>query len=145
MIIHFKKLHPDAVLPSYAHQGDAAMDLTTINDGETIAVHGAYEFIEYRFGFAVEIPDGHVGLVFPRSSQSLTGLVLANCVGVIDSGYRGEVKARFKVEPGQRDVYSKGDRIAQLIIMPYPKAEPLWVEKLSDTSRGTGAFGSTNK
>ena len=92
MKIKIKKLHPEAIIPSYATQGDAGMDMTAI----TAQIDKSGLFIEYGTGLAVEIPEGYVGLLFPRSSLSKTSLVLANHVGVVDSGYRGEIKFRFK-------------------------------------------------
>ena len=92
MKIKIKKLHPEAIIPSYATQGDAGMDMTAI----TAQIDKSGLFIEYGTGLAVEIPEGYVGLLFPRSSLSKTSLVLANHVGVIDSGYRGEIKFRIK-------------------------------------------------
>ena len=139
MKIKIKKLHEDAVIPSYAKQGDAGMDLTTItgpSQSET--------YTEYDTGLSMEIPEGYVGLLFPRSSVSKTNLVLANCVGVVDSGYRGPIKLRFKELPGPPGGrYLKGDRVGQIIIMSVPNFEFEEVKELSDTSRGDGGFGST--
>ena len=97
MKVKIKKLHPDAVIPSYAKPGDAGMDLTAISKRVETGSDENGEYIEYGTGLAIEIPEGHVGLVFPRSSVSKKDLFLANAVGVIDSGYRGEVKLRFKL------------------------------------------------
>jgi dUTP pyrophosphatase len=141
MNIKIKKLHENSVIPKYAKPGDAGLDLTavsiTINDNKT---HG---YIEYDSGLAIEIPEGYVGFIYPRSSISNTGLILSNSVGVIDSGYRGSIKCRFKAIPNT-DVYNLGDRFAQLIIMPYPSITFEEVEKLSETERGDGGYGSTN-
>ena len=96
-----------------------------------------------------EIPKGYVGLVFPRSSIRKTDLSLTNCVGVIDSGYRGEIQATFKKIFGKNDVrldeldYNVGDRIAQIMIIPYPSVTFVEVDELSQTDRGEGGFGST--
>lgn len=144
--VKVKKLHPDAVVPKYAKPGDAGLDLTTIN-GDDLKVSAAGQFFTYRTGLAVEIPEGYVGLIFPRSSISKTCLSLTNAVGVIDSGYRGEIIFKFRTEsraPGKH-VYKKGDRVGQLVIMPYPKVEFVEVEELSETDRGEGGFGSTGK
>lgn len=92
MKVKIKKLHPEAIIPSYATQGDAGMDMTAVS----AHIDKSGLFIEYGTGIAVEIPEGFVGLLFPRSSLSKTSLVLANHVGVVDSGYRGEIKFRFK-------------------------------------------------
>jgi dUTP pyrophosphatase len=155
MQVKFKKLHPDAVLPSYAHPGDNGLDLTAISNGKvTNSGPGepAYYFVEFETGVAVELPPGHVGLIFPRSSISKTALSLANSVGVIDSAYRGEIKFRFKIDANlinkfpdipEVAIYKKGDRIGQLIIMPVPIIEPEWTEELKETERGDQGFGST--
>lgn len=139
--VRVKKLHPDAVVPHYASIGAAAFDLTAVSwryDEE-------YEFIEYAIGLAFEIPHGYVGLVFPRSSISKTGLSLANSVGVIDSDYRGDILCRFKMQQlGEiKAVYEVGDRVAQMMIVPVPVTTLVEVDSLEETQRGTGAFGST--
>ena len=135
--IRIKKLDKSSVLPSYSKEGDAGMDLTAIRVYET------WDYIEYYTGLAIEIPEGYVGLIFPRSSISKTGLMLANSVGVIDSGYRGEIKFRFK-RVASGSIYTVAERIGQLIIMPYPNITLEEVEQLSDSNRGEGGFGSTN-
>lgn len=140
MKVKIKKLHKDAVIPKYGKPGDAGVDLTAIseewNDDNSIVTYGT--------GLSVEIPEGHVGLLFPRSSVYKTTLSLANCVGVIDSGYRGEIMFKFRyLEEGM--VYDVGDRVGQLIIMPYPQVEFEEVEDLTDSERGEGGFGSTGK
>jgi dUTP pyrophosphatase len=94
----------------------------------------------------MEIPSGYVGLVFPRSSVRNQDLILSNCVGVIDSGYRGEIQATFKKTMGMdSQSYNPGDRGAQILILPYPKIYMTQVPELSDSERGTGGFGSTGK
>ena len=141
MKVKIKKLLPNAVIPKYAKQGDAGLDLTATSVSVTEEV--GYGYIEYGTGLAVEIPEGYVGLVFPRSSVSVTGLILANAVGVIDSGYRGEIKCRFKWIKNTNK-YIVGDRVAQLLILPYPAIEFEETEELSKTERSEGGFGSTN-
>lgn len=141
MNIKVKKLHKDAIIPFYSKAGDAGMDLTSVSS--KIVNEKDHGYIEYDTGLAIEIPENHVGLVFPRSSISKTGLILANAVGVIDSGYRGSIKCRFKAIPNST-VYNDGDRIAQLMILPYPQITFEEVKELSETSRGEGGFGSTN-
>ncbi len=138
MKVKIKKLHPNAVIPTYAKPGDAGMDLTAT----FISYMGAQ--VEYKTGLAIEIPDGFVGLLFPRSSISNTSLSLANSVGVVDSGYRGEIKAVFNKRKLGIKFYGVGERILQLIILPYPKIEFEEVDELSKTERGEGGFGSTN-
>lgn len=137
MRVRFKKLHPEAVTPSYAKLGDAALDLTAISYSRT-----PY-YWEFKTGLAFEIPEGYIGLLFPRSSISNTGHSLCNSVGVVDSGYRGEVTFRFRVD-AFKNTYLEGDRVGQLIILPYPKIELDEVSELSDTERGKGGYGSTN-
>lgn len=133
----FKKEHPNAVTPAYAKKGDAAVDLTAVS----IRKH-LQKYIEYDTGIAVAIPEGYVGLLFPRSSMTDTGHTMRNSVGVIDSGYRGTMKFRLTSESAYPE-YKVGDRIGQLIIMPYPKID--FVEgELPESERGTSGFGSTN-
>lgn len=137
MKVKIKKLHEDAVIPSYAKHGDAGMDLYSVRmekDNNQNDVHYT--------GLAVEIPEGYVGLLYPRSSISKTSCALRNSVGVIDSGYRGEIMVKFGCSTNL-NCYRVGDRVAQLIIMPYPQIELEEVEELSDTDRGDGGFGST--
>jgi len=137
MKVKIKKLHPDAVIPRYAKPGDAGMDLTAVSAENDDGRH-----ITYKTGLAIEIPQGHVGLLFPRSSVYKTSMALSNCVGVVDSGYRGEVMMKFAFGAHSK-VYSAGDRIGQLIIMPYPQVEFEEVKELSSTQRGEGGYGST--
>lgn len=138
MKIKIKKLHPDAVIPKYAKLGDAGMDLTAISE----EWNEDNSMVTYDTGLAIEIPEGYVGLLFPRSSISKTILSLANSVGVIDSGYRGSIMFKFRY-PEEGMVYDVGDRIGQIIIMPYPTVEFEETEELSSTERGEGGFGST--
>lgn len=143
MRVRVKKLHPDAVLPTYAKKGDAGMDIYAVSDGEADE-HGN---MVYHTGLAFEIPEGHVGLIYPRSSVSKTPHSLRNHVGVIDSGYRGEIIFKFgwveSSNVGDINIYGAGDRIGQIIIMPYPKIDFEWSDELSSTDRGQGGFGST--
>lgn len=138
MKVKIKKLHPNAVIPAYAKPGDAGMDLTCISE----SWNEDNSMVTYDTGLAMEIPEGHVGLLFPRSSVSKTSLVLANSVGVIDSGYRGPIMFKFRY-PEEGMVYDVGDRVGQIIILPYPQVEFEEVEELSNTERGEGGFGST--
>ena len=144
MKIKIKKLIPEAIVPSYAKPGDAGMDLTattkTFDDNNNIV---------YGTGLAVEIPEGYVGLIFPRSSNAKTDLYLTNHVGVIDSGYRGEVEFRFKivgngVMPADfPEAYHLGDKVGQLVVIPYPSINFTEVDELSSSERGEGGFGSS--
>ena len=151
MEIKIKKLHKDAVIPKYAKPGDAGMDLTAVS-----MKIDEYGNICYGTGLAFEIPEGYVGLIFPRSSICKEQLLLSNAVGVIDSGFRGEVSFKFKpsvtfdklgdlTSKWLYGAYNIGDRIGQIIIMPYPQIEFIEVEELSETERGTNGYGSTGK
>jgi dUTP pyrophosphatase len=154
MKVRIKKLNENAIIPSYAKDGDAGMDVIA-----TSIISDTPTQITYGLGIALEIPYGFVGLVFPRSSIRKTGLQLSNSVGVIDSGYRGELQATFnklfggeamydemKVKEIQpNDFYKVGDRVAQIMIIPHPPIEFEEADKLSDTERGEGGFGSTGK
>tara|TARA_R100001594_G_scaffold107519_1_gene142129 strand:- start:722 stop:1156 length:435 start_codon:yes stop_codon:yes gene_type:complete len=141
MRVKVKRLHEKAVIPSYAKHGDAAMDLYA-----TSVDYDDYGNLVCYTGLAMEIPEGHVGLLFPRSSISKTALTLRNSVGVVDSGYRGEVMLKFDREDRlvtDDCLYHAGDRVGQIMIMPYPQVQFEESEELSNTERGTGGFGST--
>ena len=149
MKVKVKKLNNSAVIPSYAKNGDAGLDLTAISK-----FFDECGNICYGIGLPFEIPQGYVGLVFPRSSVSKKQLNLANAVAVIDSGYRGEVIMKFKpslaLDRGQcvtdrltYGTYNVGDRVAQMIIMPYPNIEFEETDELSVTERNDGGYGST--
>jgi dUTP pyrophosphatase len=136
MKVKIKKIHTDAVIPKYAKPGDAAMDLTAVWQKQEL------DLITYGTGLVVEIPNGYVGLLFPRSSVYKAKMFLTNCVGVIDSGYRGEIMMKFEMMDSNA-MYTPGDRIGQLMILPYPKIEFEEVEELTKTDRAEGGFGST--
>lgn len=172
MEVKIKKLCENAVIPSYAKPGDAGMDMTA-----TSKMFDKYGNVEYGTGLAMEIPEGYVGLLFPRSSICKKDLSLANSTGVIDSGYRGEIKFKFKPTLAYMDfgagedphginrdsdsfdfvgiigdnakdavdpaIYNVGDKIGQIIILPYPHIELTEVSELSTTDRGEGGYGST--
>ena len=142
MEIKVKKLNAEAVIPTYAHEtGDACLDLTAISTEVD-----NYGNLVCHFGLALEIPDGYVGLIFPRSSICKKEMMLTNSVGVVDSSYRGEITAKFKPIIGIKHVrYEAGERVAQLMVIPYPHIELTEVEELSETERGTGGYGSTGK
>ena len=135
MKIKVKKLREDAVVPRYAREGDAGMDVVAVSKRVTD------KFVEYGTGLAFEIPRGYVMLIFSRSSVSKKDLVLANSVGVLDSGYRGELLIRFQ-SMGE-DHYEIGERVAQVVVLPYPEIEFNEVDELSDTDKRDGGFGST--
>ena len=141
MRIKIKKLHPKAVKPTYAKESDAGMDLVATSIIENTSFQ-----ITYGLGIAIEIPEGMVGLIFPRSSIRNTELMLSNAVGVIDAGYRGELQATFNKLSGLDSIaYKLGDRIAQIVIVPHPIIQIVEVDELSESSRGIGGFGSTGK
>ena len=149
--VKIKKLHKDAVIPKYETVGSVGMDLTA-----TSKEYDEYGNVVFGTGISIQIPDGYYADLRPRSSISKYDLVLANSVGTIDSDYRGELILKFKPAlkkslhhsgvQSLTDVkeYNIGDRIAQIVILPYPQVSFLEVEELSSTDRGTGGFGSTN-
>ena len=147
--VKIKKLNENAVIPQYAKHGDAGLDLTA-----TSKEYDEHGNVCYGTQLAFEVPHGYVGLLFPRSSNTKKDLILGNSVGVIDSGYRGEVVFKFKPsatldikkETGISTFYNYeiGDRIGQIIIMPYPQINFVEVDELSSSDRGVGAFGSTD-
>lgn len=147
MKINVKRLSNDAILPTYGTEYAAGLDLyayleniTEIHAGQTKLIHT---------GIAIEIPEGYVGLIFPRSGLATKrNLSLANCVGVIDADYRGEIMVAIRNHSLPSEEFStqyieNGERIAQMIIMPYTYASLNEVEELSETKRGEGGFGST--
>ncbi|KAF1026209.1 MAG: Deoxyuridine 5'-triphosphate nucleotidohydrolase [Acinetobacter bereziniae] len=150
MEVKIKKLHKDAIIPNYAHSSDAGLDITA-----TSKFHDENGNICYGSGLAMSIPSGFVGLLFPRSSISKKDLCLANSVGVIDSGYIGEVIFKFKenyrhIYNGNDEIimqdinsYDVGERIGQIIIMPYPKINFVEVDELDSSDRGDSGFGSS--
>ena len=135
------KLTDGAPLPKHAHAGDAGLDLTT---RETVTL-GPGETRMVGTGVSVEIPAGHFGLVVPRSGLGSRGVNLSNCAGVIDSGYRGEIRAPLhnNHRVGAPVVIKRGERVAQLLVLPYVSCECVEVDELGETERGTDGFGST--
>ena len=137
--IKFKKLVKTAKIPTKAHPTDAGADLTAVSK----------EWDEelkcwiYGTGIATEIPEGYVGLIFPRSSIRKYGLMFRNSIGVIDSHYRGEIMVTYKFFNDVPKIYEVGDEIAQLIILPYPEVSYTEVESLSETDRGENGHGSS--
>ena len=141
MRVKIKKIHPDAIIPKYAKKSDAGLDLVATSIKENTSFQ-----ITYGLGIALEIPEGFVGLVFPRSSIRNTELTLSNSVGVIDSGYRGELQATFNKHNGLDSIsYKVGERICQIMIIPHPSIEFEEADELSDSERGVGGFGSSGK
>ena len=141
MKVRFKKLNKDAKAPTKAHATDAGYDLYCIS-AESDIKNGN---IIYKTGIAVEIPRGCVGLLFSRSSICKYDLIQCNAVGVIDSGYRGDLTFVFRRMQPFANCYKVGDKIGQLIIIPYPEIELEEVEELSDSDRGDNGFGSSGK
>jgi dUTP pyrophosphatase len=141
MELPFKRLGPEAVLPERAHPGDAGLDLRSAIDVEV----GPGERAMVPTGLAVAIPDGHAGLVLPRSGlASRQGLTLANAPGLIDAGYRGEVIcAVVNLDRSEPVRVTRGDRIAQLVIVAVPEVRSVLVDELPDSTRGVDGFGST--
>lgn len=139
MKIKVKKFHEKAVIPKYATFGAAAMDLT-ITDVDLLQDN----HVKYYFGLGFEIPDGYAGFIVPRSSCYKQSQILSNCIGVIDSDYRGEVSA---VMIGDRldKMYQVGERAAQIFFLPVPKVQLVEVDDLNETKRGVGGYGSTGK
>lgn len=137
MKVRFKKLCENAVIPVKGSSGAAGFDMVITSMQEVDYYHTGY-----GFGLAVEIPRGYVGLVFPRSSVYKHGMLLTNSVGVIDSDYRGEIRAVFLgVSDEMR--YKVGERACQIVVVKIPEVEVVEVGELSDTERGDGGFGST--
>lgn len=157
--IDFKKLVPEAVEPKKAHHNDAGFDMVCVSKKETD------KYIQYGTGIAMEIPDGYVGLIYPRSSVTKKDLMLKNSVGIIDAGYRGEISFRFNktivkdrevhgseegsvlkyLQPSERDQYEIGDKIGQIIIQKLPDVTFFETDNLNDSERSDGAYGSTDK
>lgn len=168
MQVKIKRVHPHAVIPQYATEHSAGMDLTVAwwefdNDGNKV----------YHTGLAFEIPEGYAGFVFPRSSNAKKNLWLTNAVGIIDADFRGEVTLKYKssirvvssfwnrlklffkplnkedninvTNIWDNEDYHVGDKCGQIVIMPYPKIEFVEVDELSETKRNTGGYGSTGR
>lgn len=162
--VNFKKLSKKAVIPSYAHPTDAGMDMVAISKTET------EDYIEFDTGIAIDLPEGYMGLLFPRSSNSKKDLLLCNSVGVVDVGYHNSIRFRFKkiINPNKLTFitdwvnklfgiknftskidydpkeYNVGEKIGQLIIIPYPKVEWNEVNEFMKSDRGLNGFGSTD-
>jgi dUTP diphosphatase len=144
MELKIKRLTDKAVLPIRAHKSDAGLDLTAVDItlesnecGQTVVV--------YHSGLAVEIPEGHVGLLFPRSSIANKSMFMTNGVGVIDAGYRGEIMAKMHITTdGKPAIHQLGERFAQLVVMPIPEITVVEATELSNTDRGNGGYGSSD-
>ena len=143
MELRFVRLREEAILPKRAHQGDAGVDLYA----DEPAHLGPGERWSVGTGVSVEIPDGHAGLVLPRSGLAREhGIALVNAPGLIDSGYRGEIRVLLlNTDPAEVYRVKPGDRIAQLVVTPVIATEPVEAEALSDSGRGEGGFGSSGR
>ena len=135
-----QQLDFDLPVPSYAHPGDAGLDLYATEPAEVTR-----ETVLIPTGVAVAVPDGHVGLICPRSGLSEHGVTVANAPGVVDAGYRGEVMVRLTTTSTTPYEVHRGDRIAQLLIVPIIRPKVTIVDHLDNTQRGTGGFGSTGR
>ena len=148
MKVKFKKLHPDAKIPQYAKPGDAGLDLYCVSMKPEIRITNHRKecvYLEFYTGLAIEVPEGYVGLLFPRSSISNTSMTLSNSVGILDSSFRGEVTFRFRNINNNLNAYQVGDKIGQLLVIPFPKIEMEETEYLSETERGSGGYGSSGR
>lgn len=143
MKLRIKRTHPEAKIPQYAHPTDACVDLTCVSIEKVNTK--SYGYLQYDTGLQIEISPGYIGLIFPRSSISNTGLILSNAVGVIDEAYRGNIKARFKAIPAT-DIYGIGERCCQFMVIP---KVPLEFEEFTgdweETERNDSGWGSSGK
>lgn len=145
MILKVKKLREDAVLPARATEGSAGMDLHALVDAPVTLRPGERAMIPTGLAIAPPSPD-YVALVFARSGLAVKkGVTLSNCVGVVDSDYRGELKVGLINQSQEPYTIEKGERIAQLAVMPVCLPEVVQAEELDETGRGAGGFGSTGK
>ena len=143
MELRFQRLREEAKIPTRAHQGDAAVDLYAAD-----AAHlGPGERWSVGTGMAVEIPEGHAGLVLPRSGLARKhGIALVNSPGLIDAGYRGELRVLLlNTDPAEVYRVEAGDRIAQLLVTPVVVADPVEADELAASSRGEDGFGSSGR
>ena len=138
--VKIRKVHPDAVIPFRAHATDAGMDVIAISMEMT------EDYVEYDTGLQFQLPEGYAMLIFPRSSNSKKDLLLCNSVGILDAGYTGNLKLRFKLttEGYTEKIYNPGDKVGQIVIIPYPEINFIETEVFNETERGDGGFGSTN-
>lgn len=148
--VKIQKLHKDAVIPKYETSGAVGMDLTAVS-----VEYDKYGNLVVGTGLAIQLPEGYYADLRPRSSISKYDLVLANSIGTVDADYTGELILKFKPSDyfavnrddvyGDGEIYKVGDRVAQLLILPYPKINFIEVEELDKTERGDKGFGSTGK
>lgn len=159
MQVKIKKLHPFAITPTYATDGSGCFDIYTIDNALSVAGIGPGDAFAFRTGLVFEVPEDHVMLVFSRSGHGFKNDIrLANCVGVIDSDYRGELLVKLRCDeeapimafgkaPAEKTYLriNPGDRIAQALVVPIPRIQFVEVDELGTTARGAGGFGSTGK
>jgi len=143
MRLEIKRIDPDLPLPSYARDGDAGLDLSSAED----VVLKPGERVVVPTGFAIAIPEGHAGFVHARSGRAFKeGLALPNAPGLIDAGYRGELKVLLvNLDPAEPIYIERGEKIAQLVVQPVDRAELEEVAELPRSTRGDGGFGSTGR
>lgn len=142
MQLKIKRLHPDAIIPKYQTSGAACFDLHAL-EPSVIDVELSQTI---RTGLSVEVPAGHAMMIYSRSGHGFRhGVRLSNCVGVLDSDYRGEIMVRLHNDGTGRFFVSLGDRIAQAMVIPVQQVEFIEVEELTETARGAGGFGSTGR
>ena len=143
MELPFRSLHPDARLPTSAHEHDAGLDLRSVVDCQLAPGERALVPV----GLAVEIPAGHAGLVVPRSGLAARhGITILNAPGLVDAGYRGELQvALLNTDRSATFAIAAGDRIAQLVIVAVPAVEPVLSDELSASARGERGFGSSGR
>jgi dUTP pyrophosphatase len=143
MELRCKRLREEAIVPTRAHHGDAGLDLYAAESAHL----GPGERWSVGTGIAVEIPEGHAGLVLPRSGLAREhGIALVNSPGLIDPGYRGEVRVLLlNTDPAEVFRLAPGDRIAQLVVTPVAESDPVEAEALSESARGAGGFGSSGR
>lgn len=144
MDLEILRLDPALPIPAYARPGDAGIDLLARTDASVSAAGGRCLI---PTGIAIALPDGHAGFVLPRSGLALKhGITCLNTPGLIDSGYRGEIKVLLiNTDPSQEFKISRGDRIAQLVVLPIEKLHLLDVSALDRSERGSQGFGSTGR
>lgn len=140
MILRFKKVHPEAVLPAYAHASDAGMDVRSVED--VVIPAGGRALV--HTGLVMLLPPGYEAQVRPRSGLALKhGITVLNTPGTIDSGYRGEVGVILANFGGEGFAVAKGDKIAQIVVAPVTRAAIEEAYEIDETDRGAGGFGST--
>ena len=143
MDVKIKMIHPEAKVPTYGTEGAAAFDLYSVQGGSVFMNGGTKTF---DTGLEFEIPSDHVMLVFSRSGHGFkNGVRLANCVGVIDADYRGEVRVKLTNDGPLTYHVDEGERVGQAMVLPVERVQFIVTEELSDTARGTGGYGSTGK